>query len=461
MALEILIIDDEETLRMSLVEGLKDMGHKVYAAADGKTGMEAIESKGPQVVMLDIRLPDANGLQLIQSVKAIDESIQIIIMTAYGDIKTAVSAIKQGAFDYIHKPFDLDEIQVILKRIEETLRMKQKLFLLEQESDALVRQPIIGHHPSMDDVFHKIEVLSKNDDVTVLIRGETGTGKELVASAIHHASSRKNAPIVSINCAALSQNLIESELFGHEKNAFTGANTLKKGLIEIADGGSVFLDEIGELKPDTQTKFLRVLEDKKMKRVGGLEDIQVDVRIIAATNKDLEKAIEEKEFREDLYYRLNVVPVCLPPLRERGEDILLIARHFLTLYNRKFHKQIKGFTKEAEKCLLDYPWKGNIRELRNVVERMVILHTGKTIDEKALPSDIRENKRKVSKEKKKWLMEEMEIPEGFSLEEHLKEIEAFYLNHALEKCHHNHTQAAELLGISRFALKRRTEKQKK
>ncbi|SDY62416.1 sigma-54-dependent transcriptional regulator [Tindallia californiensis] len=461
MALEILIIDDEETLRMSLVEGLKDMGHNVYAASDGKTGMEAIESKGPQAVMLDIRLPDANGLQLIQSIKAIDESIQIIIMTAYGDIRTAVSAIKQGAFDYIHKPFDLDEIQVILKRIEETLRMKQKLFLLEKESDALIRQPIIGQHPSMSDVFHKIEVLSKNDDVTVLIRGETGTGKELVASAIHHASSRKNAPLVSINCAALSQNLIESELFGHEKNAFTGANALKKGLIEIADGGSVFLDEIGELKPDTQTKFLRVLEDKKMKRVGGLEDIQVDVRIIAATNKDLEKAIEEKEFREDLYYRLNVVPVCLPPLRERGEDILLIARHFLTLYNQKFHKQIEGFTKEAEKCLLDYPWKGNIRELKNVVERMVILHTGKTIDEKALPSDIGENNKKTPKEKKHWMMEETEIPEGFSLEEHLKEIEACYLNHALEKCHHNHTQAAELLGISRFALKRRTEKRKK
>ncbi|RQD72244.1 MAG: sigma-54-dependent Fis family transcriptional regulator [Tindallia sp. MSAO_Bac2] len=458
MKIKVLIIDDEETIRMSLKEGLTDMGYKAYTAVDGQTGLEELDKRQPQVVFLDMRLPDVNGLELIQPIRERDEDIQVVMMTAYGDIRTAVSAIKKGAFDYMHKPFDLDEVQVILNRIEASLKMKKKLYILEQEASAAARQPIIGQHPSMDEVFNKIQVLAENDDVTVLIRGETGTGKELVASAIHNASKRKEAPMVSINCAAISQNLIESELFGHEKNAFTGANALKKGLLEIADGGTVFLDEIGELSPDTQTRFLRVLEERKFKRVGGLEDIEVDIRVMAATNKNLEKAMDQKEFREDLYYRLNVVPINLPPLRERGEDVLLIAQHFLSHYNQKFQKKIQGFTEEAKKSMLQYSWKGNIRELKNVMERMAILHSGVTIDAVDLPPEIQKDKRAVQAKGISWELERPEIPADFSLEAYLQGIEAAYLEKALKQCNNNHTQAAEILGISRFALKRRAEK---
>ncbi|MBP1926807.1 two-component system response regulator AtoC [Sedimentibacter acidaminivorans] len=456
---KILIIDDEEIIRLSLSEGLKDLGYKVSTAHDGKIAIEEVKKFKPQVVFLDMRLSNENGLDILPNIKEIDNEIEIVIMTAYGDIQTAVKAIKIGAFDYINKPFDLQEIDIIIKRIIKNIELQKKVFILEKEKQSYVEN-IIGEHPLMLDVFNKIKILSNNDNVTVLIRGETGTGKELVALAIHNNSIRKNTNILNINCGSIPHQLIESELFGFEKNAFTGANNRKKGLLEIADGGTVFLDEIGELPLELQPKLLRFLEERKFKRVGGLDDIEVDIRVIAATNKDLEKAIKNKEFREDLYYRLNVVPIYIPPLRERGRDILILANNFLQEYNRRFNKNIKGFTKKSEKSLLSYNWSGNVRELKNVVERIVILSGGEYIDIGDLPYEFKRNIREdenILKFTNHECKNEVFYP-GFSLEKEVEEMETYYLKLALKKCSNNYTKASEMLGISRFAFKRRIEK---
>ncbi|SDK72445.1 sigma-54-dependent transcriptional regulator [Natronincola ferrireducens] len=458
MRKKILIIDDEEMIRISLKEGLMDLGYEVDTAKDGQEGLGKVDGFKPHAIFLDIRLPDINGLQLIKSIKEVDKDVEVVIMTAYGDVKTAVTSIKSGAFDYIHKPFDLEEMNIILIRLFDNLTLQKKIYLLEKEKLSK-NHAILGDHQSIQEVLRKVAILSDSDDVTVLIRGETGTGKEVVASAIHENSCRKDAPMLKINCAAIPTQLMESELFGHEKNAFTGAIARKKGLVEIADGGTIFLDEIGELHYDMQTKLLRFLEERKFKRVGGLEDIEVDIRIIAATNKNLEEAIKQKEFREDLYYRLNVVPVELPPLRERGEDILLLANHYLKIYSKKFNKSILDFTEEAKEKLMTYPWKGNVRELINVIERMVILIDDTYIRCHHIPSEIRgEEKRSYDGEGYRQEDGSQLIPEGFSLEGLVKRVEKKYIKAALEISNKNHSKAAELLGISRFALKRKIEK---
>lgn len=456
----ILIVDDEETIRLSLKEGLTDLGYRVSTAGNGAAALEEIKSLKPQVIFLDMRLSQENGLELIPQIKEIDKEVEVVIMTAYGDIQTAVKAIKEGAFDYINKPFDLEEIDIIIGRVIKNLKLQKKIYLLEKERKSQ-GEYMLGEAPSMREVLTKIDILSSNDGVTVLIRGETGTGKELVASAIHENSARKDAPMLKINCGAMPQQLIESELFGFEKNAFTGATTRKKGLMEIADGGTVFLDEIGEISLNVQTKLLRFLEERKFKRVGGLEDIEVDIRVIAATNKNLEEAMRKKEFREDLYYRLNVVPIQLPPLRERGRDILLLVEYYLQEYNRKFHKKIKGFSKEVENVLLDYPWRGNVRELKNVIERIVILKEGDSIDLKDLPFEIYNSvgnaSAEIEKDKGRKDASKVFHP-GFSLEKEVQEIELQYIKTALEHCKNNYSKASEMLGISRFALKRKMEK---
>nr|WP_312576828.1 sigma-54 dependent transcriptional regulator [Sedimentibacter sp.] len=459
---KILIVDDEEIIRLSLSEGLKDLGYKVNTAVDGIAAIDAVKKFKPQVVFLDMRLYNENGLDILPKIKDVDNEIEIVIMTAYGDIQTAVKAIKLGAFDYINKPFDLQEIDIIIKRVIKNIELQKKVYLLEKEKQSYVEN-IIGEHPLMKDNFNKIEILSKNDNVTVLVRGETGTGKELVASAIHSNSSRKNSTMLKINCGSIPQQLIESELFGFEKNAFTGANSRKKGLLELADGGTVFLDEIGELPLEVQPKLLRFLEERKFKRVGGLEDIDVDIRIIAATNKDLEDAIKHKEFREDLYYRLNVVPIYIPPLRERGMDILILANNFLQQYNKKFNKNIKAFTKKAEEALIKYKWSGNVRELKNVVERVVILGKNEYIDICDLPFEINGNVNEIlgtSKIADYKNSREIFRP-GFSLEKEVEEMEIHYIKMALKNCNNNYSRASEMLGISRFAFKRRIEKYEK
>lgn len=452
---KILVVDDEEIIRISLEEGLKDLGYSVKSTKNIKESLELLKSYTPHVVFLDMKLSDEDGLDLLTEIKLFDNDIEVVIMTAYGDIDTAVKSIKLGAFDYINKPFDLEEIDIIIKRILDSDKLKQKIRILEESSKREnYKVKIIGNHKSMEDIYNKIDVLSNTDDVTVLIQGETGTGKDVVAAAIHETSQRRKLKMLKINCSSIPHQLMESEFFGYEKNAFTGAMSRKKGLMEIADGSTVFLDEIGEMPMEMQSKLLTFIEDKKFRRIGGTEAIEVNVRIIAATNKDLEKAVLDGEFREDLYYRLNVVPVYMPPLRERGEDVLLLAEHFLEEYSKKYQKSILGFTKEAKDKMLNYHWHGNVRELRNILERAVLLANTKYLDYSNLP--IYDRKDLVANAIK--LFEGYQFEEDFSLEDKVEEMEKKYIKLALESNNNNYTKAAEALGITRFSLKRRIEK---
>jgi two-component system response regulator AtoC len=469
MKIKVLVIDDELMICKSLEAGLSDMGHDVATVQNGGDALRLMASFKPHVVLTDMRLGTENGIDLIDDIKKIDSDAEVIVMTAYSDVASAVTAIKKGAFDYINKPFELDEIAIILERAFQNYKIKNKILILEKQRQSFAGS-IIGQSGKMKEIFDKIDILSQNDNVTVLIKGETGTGKELVADSIHKKSVRKDSPILKINCSAIPGQLVESELFGFERNAFTGAAAKKKGLFEIANGGTVFLDEMGEIPLEMQAKLLRVLEEKKFRRIGGLEDIEVDIRIITATNKNLEQAVKEKTFREDLYYRLNVVPVEMPPLRERGNDILLIAQHFLDKYNCNFKKSIKGFDQNAKSKLLAYYWPGNIRELKNVIERIVILNNGEWISSGSLPAEIKNYAAEGEPEQDgddvspdaECVDADTDIPEqgGFFLEEKLDEIEKQYLVRALEKAEGNQTKAAAMLGISRFALKRKMEKHK-
>ncbi|MDF2677621.1 MAG: two component system response regulator, sigma54-specific [Bacillota bacterium] len=469
MKKRILIVDDEEIIRLSLQEWLKDQGYQVETACNSKEAFEKIKGLRPQIIFLDIRLKSENGLDILPEIKKLDLDNEVVMMTAYGDTESTVKSIKLGAYDYINKPFDLQEIDLIINRIINNLELQKKVDIFEkvEKENQFNVEHFIGEHPLMKDVFKKIEILSKNDEVTVLIRGDTGTGKEITASAIHKNSIRKDATMLKINCGSIPHQLIESELFGFEKNAFTGANERKKGLMEIADGGTVFLDEVGEMPMELQTKLLRFLEERKFKRVGGLEDIEVDIRIIAATNKNLEEAIKNKEFREDLYYRLNVVPIILPPLRDRGNDILILANKFLKEFSKKFNKKISGFTKNAEEALLKYYWYGNIRELKNVIERVVLLTDSNEISKENLPLEINNYENLVNKSTN---INENELYDNenetrskifnddFSLEDEVEKMEVYYIKIALAYCNNNHTKAAEMLKLSRFSFKRRLEK---
>ena len=456
MRIKVLIIDDELMICKSLKAGLSDMGYLVETAQNREEALMQVHSMKPNLVLTDMRLGNENGIELIDDIKKIDSDIEVIVMTAYSDISSAVLAIKKGAFDYINKPFELDEIRIILERAYENYKIKNKILILEKQNQSF-EENMIGKSDKMKDVFEKIHILSQNDSVTVLILGETGTGKELVADAIHNNSIRKDFPILKINCGAIPSHLVESELFGFEKHAFTGAGTKKKGLFEIANGGTIFLDELGEIPLEIQTKLLRFLEERKFRRIGGLEDIEVDIRIITATNKNLEKAVRDKEFREDLYYRLNVVPIEVPALRDRGSDILLIAEYFLEKYNISFKKSIKGFDESAKRKLLSYSWPGNIRELKNVIERIVILTNDEWIASNKLPPEIQSFEGVIGIEEKEE-DHEITLKDSFSLDDKLDSIERHYIIDALEKSGGNQTKAAEELGISRFALRRKMEK---
>lgn len=459
MKKKILVIDDEESIRLSLKEGLQDLGYEVYTAVDGHQGLTEVREMEPNLVLLDIRLPRGNGMEVLRQIKGIDKDIAVIMITAYGETKEAVKAIKNGAFDYVEKPFDFNDLSLTIKKALETQEMKREIcYLRNQQKKFMKDKNIIGNSPAMKEVMHKIDILAEND-VTVLIRGETGVGKELVAREIHSRSRRAGKPFLDINCSAIPGDLLESELFGFEKSAFTGAVTGKKGLLEIADGGTVFLDEIGELSVDIQVKLLRFLEDRRFKRIGGLKDIKVDVRILAATNKNLEKAIEENKFREDLFYRLNVVPVYVPPLRERGEDIKLLAEFFLAYFSKTLGKGKGTFSQEALKAFMKYNWPGNVRELRNVIERVVIFNTGGgeiTIEQ--LPAEFSSLPEKPAANEKRQGEQDTGLPLNFSLEREIERLEKQYIKRALIEARGNKTKAAEILGISRFALLRRLEK---
>lgn len=463
MIYRILVIDDEKSLSHSLCEGLGDLGYQTQSASNAAEAIQQMAEFKPHIALLDLRLGSDNGLTLLPELKRMDSELVVFMMTAYGDVKTAVAAIKAGAYDYLHKPFEFDELDILIQKGIQHLKAMYRLSLYEDET--LHRgTSMLGESELLKAVLQKIDVVAPSERTTVLIQGETGTGKELVAEAIHRLSPRAALPFVKINCGAIPQNLMESELFGFEKNAFTGASARKKGLLELADGGTVFLDEIGELPLELQSKLLRFLEDHKFKRVGGLEDLEVDVRVLAATNRDLKQAIEEKLFREDLYYRLHVFPIQLPPLRQRGEDILLLSQFFFENEARKHQRPVPELTEEAEKRMLSYGWPGNVRELKNVVERTFLLYPQQRLEARHLPPEIS----KLRLVEEEGAQDECQstyeaamaklTAGGFSLEEEVKSLEHQYIEVALALSNQQISKAADLLGISRFALKRKLEK---
>ncbi len=434
----VLIIEDERIMRITIEDALKAKGYEVKSFERASDGLKAYSEEPFDIVLTDVRLPDINGMEVLRRIKEIDDSSMVIIMTAFGTIKDAVEAMKMGAFDYITKPFSLDELSLIISRAAEVKKMQDENLRLKKAISRCYCYPnIIGESDAMKNVFRMIERLSQSDS-TVLILGESGTGKELIASTIHYQGKRKDAPFVIVNCGALPENLIESELFGYEKGAFTGATRRKPGRFELADGGTIFLDEVGELPPSVQVKLLRVLQDGTFERLGGTETIKVDVRVIAATNRDLEREVREGNFREDLYYRLAVIPLTLPPLRERREDIPLLIEHFLQRCNSRLGKQIV-FSKDAVEALMEYPFPGNVRELENIVERMVTLCESDRVKREDLPQHV------LKKGQKK------DTP-AQPLTKVAQEAEKQYIIRVLKQTGGNRSRAASVLGISRKTL---------
>ena len=453
--LKVLVIDDENLIRWSFKKHLDQKGYQVYLAETGEAGIKLFEKHLPEIIFLDNKLPGMQGLEVLKKLRHISDSAFIIFMTAYGTIETAIQAMKSGAYEYINKPFTFDEIDVILDNIEKKIQLDREIQVLKrQHPQDFTFDHFIGKSQVIQEILGFAREIAHSQATTVLLLGESGTGKDLLAKIIHGESPRRDKPFVIINCSLLPETLLESELFGHEKGAFTDAKQQKKGLFEIADGGTVFLDEIGEINPSTQVKLLQFIENKTFRRVGGTEDLQVDVRIIAATNKNLEEAVRNRTFREDLYYRLKVFQINLPPLRERREDIPLLADHFIRYFNHQFRKQIKGLAKEAIKVLQNYHWPGNVRELRNIIERMVILEKDEYIGVDSLPAELKQHvtadNSRVSQCIRTILESEISLPD----------MEKIIIQEALRKTQFNKSRAAKLLKISRDTLRYKIKKYK-
>ncbi len=435
---KILLIEDEKIMRVTIKDYLMKSDYEVHAFEKGMEAITAFKEDEFSLVVTDIRLPDMNGFEILKALKMKEDgNVPVIMMTAFGTIKDAVDAMKIGAFDYITKPFSLDEFILIVKRALDVKELKEENVRLKRDlSDCYGFGNIVGESAAIMKIFKLIDKVAQTDS-TILILGENGTGKELIASAIHYQSKRRNGPIVKVNCAAFPEQLVESELFGYEKGAFTGAAQRKPGRFERADKGTIFLDEIGDLQQSVQIKLLRVLQDGSFERLGATETMNVDVRVITATNRNLEKDVKEGVFREDLYYRLNVIPVCMPPLRERGEDIPLLIDHFLGIYNCRLGKRVT-IDSNAIMTLMDYNFPGNIRELGNIMERCVTLSTGDTITTDDLPPHISKK-------------QEGESP-MVTLNNVTAEAEKAHILKILSSTKGNKTKAAEILGISRKSL---------
>jgi two-component system response regulator PilR (NtrC family) len=450
---KILVVDDEQSMREFLDIMLKKEGYKVSLASNGEEVLKYIGKDIFDLVLLDIRMPKMDGIAVLKKIKSASPETVVIMITAYDSSDTAIKAMKEGAYDYIPKPFKIDEIKLIIKNALEKKHLQKENILLKQVvRDRYVFDNIIGQSPKMLALYDLLEKVAPTK-TNVLITGESGTGKELVAKAIHFNSPRKEKPFVTLNCGAIPEALIESELFGHMKGAFTDAIATKKGLFEMADEGTIFLDEISELPLMMQVKLLRVLQNREFKRVGGTEDIHVDVRIIAATNKDLEKAVKEKRFREDLYYRLNVIQIKLPSLRERREDIPVLAAHFLKRYSEELNKNISGISPEALHLFLNYEYPGNVRELQNIIERAVALGTEQELTAHNLRTYLDEQIHT-----KKGMID-LDIPnEGIDLEKVVEDLERTLLLKALDKTRGIKKKAAELLHINFRSMRYRLEK---
>lgn len=444
----ILIIDDEEAQRNILKGYLEKKDYKIFAASSGTEGIEIIGKNLIDIVLSDYKMPDKTGLDVLETVKEINPEISFVILTAYGTIENAVKAMRLGAFDYISKPVDLDELDLLLERIIENKNLKSEILLLKNQlKEKFKIDSFISQSPKMEEVI-SIAARTADSKATVLITGESGTGKEVLAKSIHYASSRKDRPFIAVNIPALPETLLESELFGHEKGAFTGADKSKKGRFEIAEGGTIFLDEIGDIPLNLQVKLLRVLQEHQIERVGSVESINIDVRIIAATHQNLEKKIKEGTFREDLYYRLNIVSLHIPPLRERREDILPLIEHFVDKYSRENNKQNLSLSKETVDLLIKYNYPGNVRELENVIERAVVLCRGNLITINDLPNVIKGFKAEQSIEK----------GDDASLIEQVEALEKKLIFDALSKSDGNQSQAGRMLGLTERNLRYKMQK---
>jgi DNA-binding NtrC family response regulator len=431
---KILVVDDEAVIRDSFLEWLTELGYDVITAENGNKALQVINEKKPEIAFIDLVIPGMDGIEILKRAREVSGDICCVIMTAYGGVSTAITSMKEGAFDYIEKPFCPGKVELLIEKMIEHQNIKKENLLLHHKLEERCSfENIIYKSVKMQRVIELIKAVAKSN-ATVLITGESGTGKELVAKAIHNYSYRFNKPFVAISCAALPENILESELFGHEKGSFTGAHIQRKGKFEFADGGTLFMDEIGEMSANIQVHLLRVLEEKEFTRVGGNEVVKVDVRVISATNKDMKQEVRQGNFREDLYYRLNVVNIELPPLRDRKEDIPLLAEHFLKEFALENSKDIGQFNPDAMDLLLNYDWPGNVRELENTIERAVILSKNSSIDQADL---LLEENNGRSKEK--------------SLDS-ITEIEKKHIANVLEECGGNYSRTAGILGISRMTL---------
>jgi DNA-binding NtrC family response regulator len=446
---KILVVDDDEDMRFTLQEVMSREGYQVVPAGDGIEALEKNQETEFDLVILDVKMPRLDGIETLRQLRENNPELTVIMVTAFGTRDLALEAIQLGAYDYFSKPFDLGEIRIVVRRALEKIRFQKELKILQNKKwETVTFENIVGNSQVMRDVFKQIEQVAESE-VTIVIYGESGTGKELVAEAIHKRSKRTEQRFIRMNCVAIPEGLLESELFGHEKGAFTGAYQQRLGKFELANGGTLFLDEIGDMALSTQAKLLRVLQERAFERVGGTKTIKVDIRIIAATNKDLVKAVQEKTFREDLFYRLNVVPIYLPPLRERKEDIPLLLEYFLKIYNQKFNKQIKQVSSEVMKLLMERDWLGNIREFENMVQHAVVLTQGETIYEDSLPLGMMliGDQSLFSEEilsSQKTLLEKVEVFVG--------ELEKRLILQALATTSGNRTETAKLLGLSRKGL---------
>jgi DNA-binding NtrC family response regulator len=464
---KILIVDDERLVRWSLRQKCEEWGYHVVEAEAGEPALKVAQHESPDLVLLDVRMPDMSGLEVLDQLRKNGDARAVIMITADPQLDDVKAALKLGAYDFVGKPLDFDELNVAIKNALEATRLRSEVQTLRSE----VRRrtgyhEVIGTSAKMTELMNFVRKVASSEATTILIQGESGTGKDLIAKAIHYESTRQEKPFVAINCSAIPETLMEAELFGHEKGAFTDAKAMKKGLFEMADGGTLFLDEIGELSPLLQAKLLRVLEDQVIRRVGGVRDMQVDVRVIAASNRDLEKAVRDSQFRQDLYYRLAIIAIFIPPLRDRKEDILPLVDYFIGRYNRKFKKSVQGIADETRRLLLGHTWPGNVRELKNSIERAMILEDEPRLRSVYLPFSVAESggltlfERTAPRDGGQQLpngrsLPRLYIPEGGTS---LEEVERTMVEIAMRQANGNQTHAARLLDISRDALRYKLKK---
>ena len=442
----ILVVDDEELIRWSLVERMRADGYDVVEAGTGEQALEQARD-GVDLVLLDYRLPDTDGVTVLRRIKELDPDVLVILLTAYASVETAVDAMKEGAFHFANKPFDLDDVAFLVSRALETTQLRREVRRLRaSQAQPFHVDRIVGHSAAMEMLRTLLAKVASSRASTVLLTGESGTGKDLAAKVLHYNSDRANRPFMNITCSAMPEALLESELFGHERGAFTDARQQKRGLFEMADGGTIFLDEIGEMLPALQAKLLRVLEERSFRRVGGLQDIKVNVRVIAATNRNLEEEVKAGRFRQDLFYRLNVLPITMPPLRQHLDDVPALAAFYIDAFNREFRKSVKGVSAAAMKQLQSYGWPGNIRELRNAVERAMLLTNRDWLEPADLPL--------VTTAAGETGVDCQLPAHGVNLEA----LEQSLVRQALERCGGNQTRAAALLGMNRDQIRYRMEK---